>query len=367
MAVDDVFQLRGVDVVAGGDDHPLDALAEIDKAILVHVAQVAGVKPDAAVVMAAQGVGSFLGVVHVAHHDGGTGDADFALGVGRDFLGGAGGDNLIISIREGHADGAAAGIILGGQAGGGDTLGGAVALPNLLGAVVSLQKGIHLFLQFRTQAVTAGENTLQEAQILSFQVLCPEQGFKEGGHAGDQVGLLLDKGLSVDFYAELGDQDAGGTADQGGVDTDAQTKTMEYRHDGQHLHTGDIAIAGGGDGLQAQGVEVQVGKLYALGGAGGAAGVEDGTAVIKVAFVRGKNGILAGLYHIVPQSITLFRELFDGPGAFCHGIQGAQREGQLVCHFGNENFCGVLQLRENFCYLVIELVQGQNGLGFGEV
>ena len=44
MAVNDVFQLAGIDVIAGGDDHALDALGEVDKAVLVHLAKVAGVQ-----------------------------------------------------------------------------------------------------------------------------------------------------------------------------------------------------------------------------------------------------------------------------------------------------------------------------------
>ena len=66
MAVDDVFQLAGIDVVAGGDDHALDALGEVDEAVFVHLAEVAGVQPDAAVLMAAEGVVRFLGVIDIA-------------------------------------------------------------------------------------------------------------------------------------------------------------------------------------------------------------------------------------------------------------------------------------------------------------
>ena len=56
MAVNHIFQLRGVDVIAGGNNHPLDPLAEIDEAVLIHPAQVAGVQPDPAFWVAAQGL-----------------------------------------------------------------------------------------------------------------------------------------------------------------------------------------------------------------------------------------------------------------------------------------------------------------------
>ena len=81
IAVDDVFQLAGIDVVAGGDDHALHALREEDEAVLVHLAEIARVEPDAAVLMAAERVGRFFGIIDVAQHDGRARDADFALEV----------------------------------------------------------------------------------------------------------------------------------------------------------------------------------------------------------------------------------------------------------------------------------------------
>ncbi len=58
MAVDDIFQLAGIDVVAGRDDHALDALREVDEAVLIHLAEVARMQPDASVVVAAKRVRS---------------------------------------------------------------------------------------------------------------------------------------------------------------------------------------------------------------------------------------------------------------------------------------------------------------------
>ena len=81
IAVDDVFQLARIDVVAGGDDHALHALREEDEAVLVHLAEIARVEPDAAVFVAAERVGRFFGIIDVAQHDGRARDADFALEV----------------------------------------------------------------------------------------------------------------------------------------------------------------------------------------------------------------------------------------------------------------------------------------------
>ena len=60
VAVQDVLQLGGIDVVAVGDDHALDALAEVDEAVVVHHAQVAGVDPGQAVGVGLQGLGRLL-------------------------------------------------------------------------------------------------------------------------------------------------------------------------------------------------------------------------------------------------------------------------------------------------------------------
>ena len=367
MAVDDIFNLTGIDIVAGGDDHPLDALTEIHEAVLIHVTQITGVQPDAAVIMPAQGGGGFLGVVHIAHHDGGAGHADLAFGVGIHFLGGAGSHDLVINVGEGDTDGAGTGVILGGQAGGGDTFGGAVALSNLLGAAMLLQEGIHLLFQLLGQTVAAGENALQEAQILPLQILGPQQRFKKGGDTGDDVGLLLDEGFGVGFDAELRNQDAGGTADESGVDADAQTEAVEYGHNGEHFHPRHAAEAGGGDGLQTQSVEIQVGEHNALGGAGGAAGIEDGAALIVFAVIGRQGGILASLDHIIPEGVAVASGGFVRLAAFGQGIQQVQGSGQLIGNPGDEDFGGIFQFIGNGCHLAVELRQSQNGLALGEI
>ena len=367
MTVDDVFELTGIDIVSGGNDHPFHTLAEINEAVLVHMTQVAGVKPDAPIVMAAQGGSCFFRVVHIAHHHRGTGDADLTFGIGVCFLGGAGGDDFVINVGKGNTDGAGTGVILGRQAGGGDAFGGAVAFPDLLGTAVFFQEGIHLLFQLLGQTVAAGEDALQEAQVLTPQVLCPEQCFKERGDAGDDVGLFLDQGLGVGFDVELGNEDAGGTTDESSVDADAQTEAMENRHDREHFHPHDTSKAGGGDGLQTQGVKIQIAEHDALGGAGGATGIEDSTAVIVFAVVCRKGGILAGLDHIIPEGVATAGRFFVRLAAGGQGVEQIQRQGQLVSNAGDENFGGAFQLILDGCHLFIELCQSQNGLALGEI
>ena len=212
MAVDDVLQLAGVDVVARGDDHALDALAEVDEAVAVHGAQVAGVEPDPPVRVAAEGLGGLLRVVDVAHHDRGTGDADLALDVGLQLFLGADLDDFIIGIGEGHADGAGAGVVLGGQAGGRDAFRGAVALADLDLGLVGLQELVHLLFELDGQGVAAGEHAHQEAQVRVLQQGRPQQGLEERGDAGNEVGFFLDQQLGVGVQAEPGDQEAGAAA-----------------------------------------------------------------------------------------------------------------------------------------------------------
>ena len=119
--------------------------------------------------------------------------------------------------------------------------------------------------------------------------------------------------------------------------------------------------------MQTQGVEVQVGQQDALGGAGGAAGIENGAAVVKLAVVRGQDGVPACGHHVIPQGVARPGQLLHSPGALAHGIQGVQGEGQLVGDLCHQNPAGLLQLWQNLGYLVVELIQSQNGLGVGEI
>ena len=78
-------------------------------------------------------------------------------------------------------------------------------------------------------------------------------------------------------------------------------------------------------------------------------------------------GILTGIDHVIPVGIAGFGQLLHCSGALGHGIQSTQGEGQFLCNPGNENCRGILQLRQDLRHLVIELIQGQNGLTPGKI
>ena len=147
MRVQNVLQLAGIYIVPAGDDHALDALGEVDEAVFIHLTEVAGVQPDAAVLMAAEGVVRFLGIINILEHDGRAGDADLAFEIRIKFLRGAGLDDLIIGIREGNADGALLLLVDGGQAAGGDALGGSVAFADFDSCAVGTKERIKALLQ----------------------------------------------------------------------------------------------------------------------------------------------------------------------------------------------------------------------------
>ena len=97
------------------------------------------------------------------------------------------------------------------------------------------------------------QNTpLRKLRVGSLQIVGPEQRLKEGGHAGDDVGLFLLEQLGVGLHVELGHQNAAGAAHQGRVDADAQTEAVEDRHDREHFQAVDGGEAAGGNGLQGQ-------------------------------------------------------------------------------------------------------------------
>ena len=327
-------------------------------------------EPDAAVVVAAEGIGSLFGVVHIAEHDGRAGDADFALDVRVDLVGGTGLDNFIISIREGDADGADAVIVLRGQAAGCDALGQAVALADLDGGVVRFQESVDLLFQLDGEAVAAAEDTLEAGEVGVFEFVGTEQRLEERRHAGDDVRLLFDEQVGIGVDVELRDKDAACAADEGRMDADAKAEAMEDRHDGEHLHAVDRREAGGRDGLKAERIEVHVGEQNALGGAGGAAGIEDGGTVVGIAQIlrQGKAALFAQAQELAPPHVTA---LFRGLGVFAAGGQcvadGEVRQ-ELIFDFGDEELRTlVLQLGQDAGNLGIELVEREDGLGMGEV
>ena len=73
VAVEVLFNIAGIDVEPRGDDHIVDAVHQIGKAVFVHVANIAGVKAAAL-----QRVRGRIGVVTVALEDLWAFDADLS-------------------------------------------------------------------------------------------------------------------------------------------------------------------------------------------------------------------------------------------------------------------------------------------------
>ena len=275
MGVQHVLNLRRVDIVAAGDDHPFQPLFEVDEALLVHDAQIAGVEPDLAVLVLLEGLGGLPGIVHIAQHDRGAGQADLAHGAVRHLVVGGGNDDFIIGVGEGDANGAGLEEKSRGQAAGGDAFGGAVALAHLLLGAVLPQEEIHLVFELRGQAVAAGEDALQLAHVQLLGILHAQKRLEQGGHAGNVVGLVLAQQFAVALGIKLGDQNGGAAPVEHRVNAHTETKAVKHRHDGQHGVARVQAVAGGA-GLKRQRVEIQVAQQDSLAGAGGAAGVENG-------------------------------------------------------------------------------------------
>ena len=208
---------EGVDVVPAGDNHALEALLEVDEPIVVHGAKVPCVDPGQAVGVLLEDLGVLLLVAEIADHHRGAAEADLAgLAVG-DLLLGAGLHDLEVGVRERKADAALLGHVDGGQAGGGDALGGAVTLPDLDGGVVVVEELVEPLFQLHAQAVAPGVDPLQAAEVRPVHLGQAQQGLVEGGDAGDQVAAVLQEKLGVAVRGEPGHQDAAAAVDQHGV------------------------------------------------------------------------------------------------------------------------------------------------------
>ena len=357
VGVDGVFHLGGVDIVAAGDNQPLHPLLEVHKAFLVHGAQIAGVEPQVAVFMELEGLGGLLGVIHVALHDGGAADADFAHGAVGHLVMGGGGANLEVGIGEGNADAALPVGKPGGKAAGGDALRQAVALPHLLHSAVLPEEGIHLVFQLHAQGVAAGENTPQAAQIQLLGILHPKQCLVQRGNAGNAVGLVFAEHLAVGLDTELGHQNHPNAPVEHGVDADTQAEAVENGHDGKAAEARLDTVTGGA-GLEGQGIEVQVGQEDSLGDAGSAAGVENHRRVLTLALVDILAAVLlTALQEILPQKNPRILGKLYGV-LLNQGVHELLHAGQTVGDVANQQGFQVQPVTD-FLKLGVELPQGQ--------
>ena len=127
-----------------------------------------------------QGFCGFLRMVHVLLHHRGACQKNFTFFTVGKLLLGAGPHDLDVGIGEGKTDAALLVHVAGGQAAGGDGLGGAVALPHLNGGFVVVQELVQLLFQLDGQGIAAGKNALQAAEVSALHIRQTEQRFIQG-------------------------------------------------------------------------------------------------------------------------------------------------------------------------------------------
>ena len=309
-AVDDVFQLRGIDIVAVGDDHALKSLPEVYIAVLVHHAEVAGIQPGVAVGQHPQRLCRLLRQLEIAGHDRRTFENNFTLLTGEKLLVRARLHNAVNRIGEGNADAALAVVVLGRETAGGDTFGQSVSFTHLNVRVVRLEKGVDLLFQLHRKAVAAAEHAKKEAHVQPVKLRHVEQGFKDGRHACDEIRLLAAQHIGVALVVEGRHENAARAVNQNRMYVDAQPEAMEHRHTAQHFVALAEFLADRLSRLHGTGVEVQVSQADALGRAAGAAAVENDSRALRVKCDLGQYDalVVAVFQEYRPQHVRLFGE-----------------------------------------------------------
>ena len=264
------------------DDHALDAGVQIHKAVLVHVADIAGVCPNLAVCMAAQDHVGLLGLIVVALHDGGGADADLAALTDGQFGLGARLKNGHHRVQHGNAHAAGLGHVAGGNGSGRGDLGHAVALGQRILHVVCLQELVHGQLSAQRQRVAASGIVADEGEIL----LLLEQ--RRSCHllvvsrnAEHVLGLVLPDQCTQLVGVQIGDDDDMQAHDQRHMHAAGIAVGNERRHNVHQLLAAAEQVALG-DEFVGQRVEAVVGQHNALGRTGGTAGVHHHAGVLRV-------------------------------------------------------------------------------------
>ena len=247
------------------DDHALDAGIQIHKAVLVHVADIAGVCPDLAVCMAAQDHIGLIGLVIVALHDGGGADADLAALTDGQLGLGAGLKDGHHRVQHGDAHAAGLGHIAGGNGSGRSDFGHAVALGQRILHVVCLQELVHGQLSAQRQRVAASGIVADEGEIL----LLLEQRrschlLVVGRNAEHVLGLVLPDQCAQLVGVQIGDDDDVQAHDQRHVHAAGIAVGNERRHDVHQLLAAAEQVALG-DEFVGQRVKAVVGQHNALG------------------------------------------------------------------------------------------------------
>ena len=145
VCVKNIFKLRGIHIVAAGDNHSLEALAEIYEAFVVHGAEVAGMNPSASVGVHLKGLSIFFRMVEIAYHNRRAGNADFALLTVGKLLLSAGLHNAVVGVREWLTYAALLIHMGGGEAACGNAFRCAVTFAHLNTCVVVIEEFVKAF------------------------------------------------------------------------------------------------------------------------------------------------------------------------------------------------------------------------------
>ena len=366
--IEDVLNLTGINIVAGGNDHALGTAAEVNEAFLVHRAEVAGVDPCETVVVMTQGLRSLFGVLHVFLHYSGTGEQNLALRAVGNFFIGARFDDLDVGVRERNADASLLEHVRRGQTACCDGLGGAVALTHRHGCAVGVEEFIQFLLQLNTQAVAAGKYALERTEVRAIHARQTQQRLVERGHTCNEVAAVFGDEFRVALGGEARHEDAASALGEHGVDTYAEAEAVEERHGSEHLVAG-VEHRIRHDDLLAQRIEVLVRQYDALGSTGGAAGIENDSGIVAGAF----DGVipeacLAHVHEILPANDRCILRDLGNLASLGEHIACADGLGECILYTGDDNIddTGVLT---DVLELIVKLVQrdGGNALGLVEV
>ena len=329
VAADDVLYHGGEDfetVVA--DNETLDAGVEINEAVLVQISDVAGVDPDAAIGVAAEDYVRLVGLVVVALHGGGAGDAQLAaLADGQLFVRTRleGGDE---GVDHRDADAAQLVVRAGGDGGSGGHLGHAVALGDRIADAMGGEEVVDGLLCAPGDGVAAGGVVEDEGEILIPQLGVSGQLLVVGGHAEHMLGLVLQHQTAQLGRVEIGDDDDREAQHQRQMDAAGVAVGDEGGHDVHELLAPVEQLVVGAELLR-DGVEAVVGEHNALGRAGGAAGVDDDAGVVGVIRLRSGALALAALDELLPaDDVGGIFVLVGGGQLVSYGHHRGQRVGR---------------------------------------
>ena len=329
VAADDILDHGGEDLEAVvADDHPLDAGVEVNEAVLVQIAHVAGVGPHPAVGVAAQQDGGLLGFVVVALHQAGAGDAQLAPLADGQLLIGARLKGRHHGVH--HGDAHTAGLVVqpGGHRGCRGHFSHAVALGNGVPGPVGSQKIVDGLLGPPGEGVAAGGVVQNEGEVLIPQLGVCGQLLIVGRHAEHMLWLVLQHQTAQLGRVEVGDDDDREAQHQRQMDAAGVAVGDEGGHDVHELLAPVEQLVVGAELLR-QSVEAVVGEHDTLRGAGGAAGVDDDAGVVGVIGLRSDALALAALDELLPaDDVGSIFVLVGGGQLVAYGHHRGQRVGR---------------------------------------